>query len=175
MTTENKSIKCVSSAPKTSPFYLIQSNGSDKRFVASFQEKEKIKQFLTSFIDYTSDELQIIIRDFDDREKNKDYIGLSTKSKLKSILETYEDYIFYDGFHDLILRRPNTGEYMTFDQHGLVFIHSRENYSVILERLGLTYKANEKLIYEFHHFHIRPANVREDLKKLINELGLELE
>jgi hypothetical protein len=53
-----------SKAFKTSPFFLIQSNGSDKRFIASFQEK-KIEQFLISFIDNTSDELQIKIRDFD--------------------------------------------------------------------------------------------------------------
>lgn len=173
MTTENKPIKCASKDFKTSPFYLIQSNGSDKRFVASFQDREKIKQFLTSFVDNTSEKLQIKIRDFDDRENPIDFSGQATKSKLKTVLDKYNEVVFHDGYHDLMLRRPETGDYIAFEEHGLVFIYTRDNYSDTLEKLGLTYKANEKLIYEFDHWHYRPANGRQDLKNLINELGLE--
>lgn len=169
----DKPIKCVSKDFKTSPFYLIQSNGSDKRFVASFQEGQKIKQFLTLFIEETSDELQIKIRDFDDKENPIDFEGQTAKSKLKHTLEKYEEVVYHDGYHDLMLRRPETGDYIAFDEHGLVFIYTQDNYSEKLEKFGLIYKANEKLIYQFDHWHYRPANGRQDLKNLIDELGLE--
>lgn len=168
-----KPIKCASKDFKTSPFYLIQSNGSDKRFVASFQDGQKIKQFLTLFIDKSLDELQIKIRDFDNKENPIDFEGQTTKSKLKPTLDKYEEVVFHDGYHDLMLRRPETGDYIAFDEHGLVFIYTQDNYSDTLEKLGLTYKEHEKLIYEFDHWHYRPANGRQDLKNLIDELGLE--
>lgn len=173
MTIENKPIKCASKDFKTSPFYLIQSNGANKRFVVSFQDGEKIKQFLTLFIDNTSDELQIKIRDFDDHENPIDFSGQTTKSKLKTTLNKYKEVVLHDGYHDLMLRRPETGDYIAFDEHGLVFIYTQDNYSDTLEKFGLTYRVNEKLIYQFDHWHYRPSNGRQDLKNLINELGLE--
>lgn len=171
--TTNKPIKCASRDFKSSPFYLIQSNGSDKRFVASFQDVLKIKEFLTLFIDQTLGELQIKIRDFDDKENPVDFEGKATKTKLKTTLDNYEEVVFHDGYYDLMLRRPETGDYIAFDEHGLVFIYSNDNYSDTLEKFGLSYKANEKLIYEFDHWHYRPANGRQDLNNLINDLGLE--
>ena len=170
---KEKPIKCASMDFKASPFYLIQSNGTDKRFVVSFQDGPKIKEFLTFFIDQTLDRLKIKIRDFDDKENPIDFDGQATKIKLKTSLDKYEEVVFHDGYHDLMLRRPETGDYIAFDEHGLLFIYSNDNYSDILEKFGLSYKANEKLIYEFDHWHYRPANGRQDLNNLINELGLE--
>ena len=171
--TTDKPIKCASKDFKTSPFYLIQSNGADKRFVVSFQDAEKIKLFLSSFVEGADTELQIKIRDFDDHENPIDFDGDVTETKFKTVLDKYEEVIFHDGYHDLMIRRPNTGDYVAFDEHGLVFIYTQENYSDKLNNLGLVYKAKEKLIYEFGHWHYRSASGREDLKNLISELGLE--
>ncbi len=168
-----KPIKCASKDFKTSPFYLIQTDGSNKRFIASFQDELKIKQFLTLFIDLTSEFLQIKIRDFDDKENPLDFEGVATKSKLKSTLVDFEELVLHDGYHDLMLRRPETGDYISFDEHGLVFIYSQDDYSDILEGLGLTHNPNEKLIYNYDHWHYRPANGRQELNKLIKELELD--
>jgi hypothetical protein len=173
MPTENIPIKCASNDFKTSPFYLIQSNESDKRFVASFQDSEKIKQFITSFIDNTLDELQIKIRDFNDQENPIDFSGYAKKSQLKITLDKYSAVIIHDGYHVLMLRRPETGDSIAFDEHGLIFVYTQENYSDAFEKLELTYKMNEKLIYQFDHWHYRPSNGQQDLKNLINELGLK--
>lgn len=171
--TTDKPIKCVSTDFKANPFYMIQSNRYEKRFVASFQSGDKIKDFLTLFIDWTADELQVKIRDFADIENPIDYDGLAKKSLLKGMLDKFEELIFHDGFHDLMLRRPETGDYIAFDEHGLIYIYTQDNYSNILEGFGLTYKSTEKLIYQFDHWHYRPSNGRQDLESLVNELGLE--
>lgn len=172
--TTDKPIKCASKDFKVNPFYLIQTNGSDKRFVASFQDEIKLKLFFIEYIDSSDTELQVKIRDFSDHENPVDFDGEATKAKLKSALDKYEEVVFHDGYHDLMLRRPNTGDYVVFDEHGLVFIYTHDNYSDTLNRYGLTYKASEKLIYEFDHWHYRPAAGKEDLNKLIMELGLEM-
>lgn len=117
--------------------------------------------------------MQIRIRDFEDKENPIELEGRATKSKLEPALNKYEEVIFHDGYHDLMLRRPETGDYIAFDEHGLVFIYTQDDYSFTLENFGLTYKANEKLIYQFDHWHYRPANARQDLKNLMDELGLE--
>ncbi|MEP7128802.1 MAG: hypothetical protein ABI729_08040 [Chitinophagales bacterium] len=173
MTTENKPIKCASRDFKSSPFYLIQSNGPHKRFVASFQDAKKIKLFLSTFIDSSAAQLQIKILDFDDHENPLVFDGQSTKAKLIDALDKYEELVFHDGYHDLMIRRPETGDYIAFDEHGLIFIYTQDNYSDTLNKLGLAYKANEKLIYQFDHWHYRPANGKQDLKNLITELELE--
>jgi hypothetical protein len=94
MTTANEPIKCASKDFQAGPFYLIQSNGSDKRFVASFQDIGKIKQFITSFVDNSSEELEIVIRDLDDPENPIDFSGQATKEKLKAMLDKYNEVVF---------------------------------------------------------------------------------
>lgn len=168
-----KPIKCASKDFTSGPFYYIQKAGSDKRFVASIQNVEKLNQFLTSFINNSEDIIQIKIRDFDDPDNPCDYDGEVSVSTMLNILVKYETVIFHDGFHDLMIRRPETGDYITLDEHGIIFIYTEDNYSEELERLGLSHKENEKLIYHFNHWHYRPENSREELKKLIDELGME--
>jgi hypothetical protein len=171
--TAQKVVKCASKEFKAIPFYLIQAKGSDKRFVVSFQDGEKIKLFLSKFIDESADSLQVKIRDFEDHENPVDFTGKVTKEDFKVALNEYEDVIIHDGYHDLMIRRPETGDYIAFDEHGLIFIYTQYNYSTILEDFGLTYKADEKLIYQFDHWHCRSANGRNDLNKLVKELQLE--
>ena len=168
----DKPIKCASKGFKAAPFFLIQSNGAEKRFVVSFQNADNIKSFLLNFIENSKQDLQIKICDFDDRENPEYFSGEITKSKLINILENYSDLVFHDGYHDLMIRKPETGDYVAFDEHGLIFIYTQQNYSDMLIGLNLKYKPNEKLIYEFEHWHYRSESGREDLKKLISELGL---
>lgn len=172
--TTDKPIKCASQEYKAAPFFLIQSNGSDKRFVVSFQDVEKIKLFFSSFLN-SSKRFQVKIRDYKDYENPIDFSGATSQGKLAEILISYRDIIFHDGYHDLMIRNPDTGEYIAFDEHGLLFIYTTKNYSDILTKMSLEYKANEKLIYEVGHWHYRPANGGENLHKLIEELELQQE
>ncbi|MBN8684367.1 MAG: hypothetical protein J0L99_17090 [Chitinophagales bacterium] len=167
-----KPVKCVSRDYHSSPFYLIQTNGPAKRLVASFQDGQAIKSFLTTFIDASPNALQIKIRDYADHENPTDFDGTAGKVAIKTALDKYEALILQDGYHELMLRRPETGDYLVFDEHGLVYLYTPDDYSEILEQSGLTYKTNEKLIEQFDHLHYRPANAKQDLQDLISELGL---
>ncbi len=173
ITNSNKPIKCVSKDFTSNPFFLIQYNGFQKRFLASFQNKENIKQFLTLFIDQSVDELQVKIYDIEDSACPKEYEGVTTKAKLKDALQQYEEVVFHNGFHDLMIRHPETGDYIAFDEHGMIFIYTQEDYFSILEDFGLAYKSNEKLIEEFDHWHYKSQDDVLNLQSLIIELGLK--
>lgn len=67
------------------------------------------------------------------------------------MLSKYKEVVLHNGYHDLMLRRPETGDYVVFDEHGLIFIYTQENYSDTLDKFGLTHRVNEKLIYQFNH------------------------
>lgn len=167
-----KPIKCAANGFVKNPFYLIQSNGEEKRFVASFQDKKGIQHFLNEFIGQ-SEKIQIKIRDFDDPENPIDYNGQASQLKVKEILDKYE-FIFHNGFHVLMLRIPENGDYIAFDEHGLIFIYADKDYSMILKNYGLSHDENAKLIYEVDHWHYSKTTDKEDLKILIDEIGLEV-
>jgi hypothetical protein len=169
---DTQPIKCASRDFTKSPFYLIQINNSEKRYVVSFQDIEKIRSFILHFAGKAKGDLQIKIRDFSDRGNPVDYTGTVTLEKLKEVLEAYEELLFHNGYHDLMLRLPESGEYIAFDEHGLMFIYTRGEYKPLLESMNIPFKPEEKLIYEFDHWHYSPANGKEDLRKLITELNL---
>lgn len=145
MTPEIKPIKCASKDFRSNPFYLIQENGPDQRFVASIQVIEKIKHFLITFINSSEGDLQIKIRDSDNHENPQDYNGAGTKSDILNALEKHEQVIFHDGFHDLMLRRPETGEYITFDEHGLIFIYTEITIQKLWKNLDYLIKKMKNL------------------------------
>ena len=130
---------------------------------------------LAGFINQTQDEVQIKIRDFDDPEKPVEYSGSVHKSKLHKLMTKHEDVIFHNGNHDFMLRDWNTGEHMVLDEHGLIFIYTERDYAEILKHLDAKYKPNEKLIYEFHHWHYCLPKGQEKLIALIKDLALRKE
>ena len=166
-------IKCAARKYKTAPFYLIQSNGSDQRLVVSFQDVSGIKTFLLAFVQQAEQDLQVKIIDMNNPDHPVDYLGLVSKEKLSQLFNRYEEVIFHDGFHVLMIRHPDSGDYVVFDEHGLVFIYAEAGYTGMLDGMGLMFKKEENLIYEFDHWHYRPANAGEILRELIAEMGLE--
>lgn len=171
--TTNKPIKCASTDFTSKPFYLIQYNELEMRFVASFQDKEKIKQFLTMFIEGGTDELHVKICNLEDSQNLKEYEGVVKQSKLKDTLNKYEEVVFHHGLHDLMISCPETGDSVVFDEHGIIFIYTQVDYKNVLEQFGLAYRPNEALIEEVDHWHYTNADERENLKNLINELNLK--
>lgn len=166
-------IKCASRDFKKSDFYLIERNGSDKRFIASFMNAETIARLIKSFVEQCDKDIRVKICDLADQSNPTDIGGSVDKNLFLSALEKYNDVIFHDGYHELELMNPKTMDLLAFDEHGLVYIYSDKNYSEILENFGLTFRPNESLITRFDHWHIRTATGQKDLKSFIDALGLE--
>lgn len=171
----NQPIKAAANDFTKEPFYLVQSNGTDKRYVVSLRDQIRIRTLLAGFINQSKDIIQIKIRDFDNPDTPIDYSGLSSKSKLHELMTKHEEVIFHNGYHDLMLRDPDSGDYMVFDEHGLIFIYTDQDYSEILKNLEAEYRPGEKLIYEFNHWHYCLSGGREKLAEMIKDFELERE
>ncbi|MBI1307217.1 MAG: hypothetical protein GC181_11495 [Bacteroidetes bacterium] len=111
----------------------------------------------------------IKIRELDDPGNPVEFDGQLTKDNLIAALDKYAEFIFHDGYHELMIRRPDTEEYIAFEVHGLIFLYTHYKYTKIFESFGLKYQADQKLIYQYNHIHYRPAKARVDLINLIKE------
>lgn len=152
---------------------MIQSNKNEKRFVLYLNNIEKIKILLLLFIDGSKTQmLQVKIHVFETSEDFIEYAGVTLKEQIKSSISTHGDIFLKDGDNAFMLRRPDTGEVLAFDEHGLIFIYTAQDMSKELESFGAPYTANQKLIYQFDHWHVRPAHAEQSLHQVINELGL---
>jgi hypothetical protein len=169
----NSPIKCASAEYTAKPFHLIQANETDRRYVISFQDVEKIRTFMFAFIDRASETVAVKLRDNDDADQPTDYDGDVAPQHLKNVINAFEETVFYDGYTDLMIRLPESGDYVVFDQHGLVFVYTHDDYSEVLQQLENPFNPNEQLIYEVSHWHIRPAKARENLHLLVAELDLQ--
>ncbi len=171
----NQPIKAASKEFTNESFHLIQSHGVDKRYVVSLSDKIRIRTLLAGFINQSKNEIQIKIRDVDNPEKPINYSGTLNKSKLHELMTKHEDVIFHNGYHDLMLRNPETGDYIAFDEHGLIFIYTNQDYSEVLKNLNAEYKPEEKLIYEYNHWHYCLPKGQEKLAEMIKDFELEKE
>lgn len=69
-------------------------------------------------------------------------------------------------------RISRTGEYIVFDDHGLLFIYSKKDYQSFIESIDITYQEDQKLIYEFNHWHHGDEDHHEKLMNFVNALGM---
>lgn len=175
MKMSNQPIKATSKEFTNEPFHLIQLNGTDKRYVVSLRDKVRVRTLLAGFINQSRNDVQTKIRDLDNPEKPVNYSGTLSKAKLHDLMTKHEDVIFHNGYHELMLRNPDSGDCLAFDEHGLIFIYTSQDYSEILANLEAEYKPEEKLIYEFNHWHYNLPEGGEKLADMIKDLGLKKE
>lgn len=166
-------IKAAAKEFAQAPFYLIQSNGTDKRYVVSLSDKTRIRTLMAGFANQSENEVQVKVMDLDNPEDPIEYSGSLSKSKLHELMSKHEDVIFHHGYHDFMLRNPDSGDYVVFDEHGLIFIYTNRDYSEILENLQAQFKLTEKLIYEFNHWHYCLPDSEDKLADMIKDFELE--
>lgn len=168
----NQPIKSASDKFTKDSFYLVQTEGNEKRYVVSLRDKVRIRTLLAGFINQSLKNVLVKIRNFEDQENPRDYSGSVEKSKMHKVMTKYEDVIFHNGFHDFMIMNPETEDYIVFDEHGLIFIYSDNDYMEVLKNLEAEKRQNEKLTYEFDHWHYCMPEGKEKLIELINELDL---
>ena len=168
-------IKCTSNNYKKDPFYLIQTNEDGKRYVVSLNDTFRIRILLSGFIDTSKTTVNITIRSLDEVLDWNVYSGKLSRDRLHALITEFEDVIFHNGRHDLIIQNSDSGDYLTFDDHGLIYINTEEDYSDVLKNLGAEHKPDEKLIYQGFHWHHSTEQLNEELAEFINALGLTKE
>ncbi len=171
----NPPIKAASKDFYPQPFYLLQTNGDDQRYVVSLRDKTRIRTLIAGFINQAAVVAEVKVRVFDGDEDFVDYAGLVATSKLHELLTKHEEVVFHNGYHDLMVRQPGTEEILVFDEHGLIFLYTAQAYETTLINLQAEYRPDEQLIYEYDHWHYCIADGEEKLLQFIGDLGLQKE
>ena len=167
-------IKAAAAGSAKKSFYLLETDDDFRRYVTSMISKTGIQKFLTGFIGGASDDVLVKIRDL--REENPfDYSGSVKKNELLKFLEKYKDFLFHDGYHDFMAMIPETNEYIVFDEHGLIFIYTEDDYSAVFDDFGIKYKPDERLIDEFDHWHCGIPGGQTKMFEMIKEMNLIME
>ncbi len=187
----NRPIKCAAAGYNRKPFYVIDRQKQETRYVVSFQDGVNIKQFLLHFMDESIGRLEVRIIDHGDYQNPITYTGFAANEQIQTLIEKYEDLVLYDGGHELWISRPENESFVVFDDHGLVYVYTKDDYTNILngygltplklenpiytfmlDRIGLTRRKRVLLIHEINHWHVRSPNAADELKRFIEELGL---
>lgn len=166
-------IKAAIAGVSVSPFFLIQKNKNEKRYIAWINDKYKIRILIAGFINKANSNLNVKIVNFYDEVEGETYHGNVSKSDLHIKMSEFEEVIFHNGYHDFMVMNPDTKDYIVFDDHGLIFIYTNEDYTEIFKNLDVNFDASAKLTYEFDHFHYIIPEGNNKLLKFINELKLK--
>ena len=164
--------KCTSNSYTKEPFYLIQANDNYNRYTVQLNDEFRIRILLSGFINSIETIVELKIKSYEDPFNPIVYHGKQEKSRIHALMTEFEDVIFHNGYHDLIIQNPDTGEYIIFDEHGLIFMNLNTDYSDELKNLGAEFKQKEKLISQSFHWHHSSENLNEKLIEFINALGL---
>ena len=77
-------------------------------------------------------------------------------------MSVYDNIIFQNGNHELLLKNVVTDEVLVFDDQGLVFLYTEADYSSLFKQFHIKYSPTDTLIYE--HDHLKNAHNKEDEK-----------
>jgi hypothetical protein len=104
----------------------------------------------------------------------KRYYGKTSLSKLERTVKSNEKFLFQDGHIQVSIKRSDTGEYLTFDEHGVLYIYSNsDKFEKLCVKAGFEKKV-EKLVSESGHWHILPKDSEKFKRNFISQLNLKV-
>ncbi|MEJ1240311.1 hypothetical protein WBG78_19370 [Chryseolinea sp. T2] len=164
--------KCTSNSYSREPFYLLQADDNCRRYTVQLNDQFRIRILLSGFIESLTAIVEIRIKSYEDPFNPIVYSGNQERSRIQALMTEFEEVIFHNGYHDLIIQDPDAGECIIFDQHGLIYMNTNRDYSDNLGNLGAEFKQKEKLISQSFHWHHSSESLDEKLVEFINVLGL---
>lgn len=168
----NQPIKSASNEYKVSPFYCIETSGTTKRYIASLQDEQRIFDFILKFFRICETEIELTIKNLSNPDSPIEYTGKKSVSDAFKAFTRYSGLLLHDGYQELVIKNPATGDYLVYDDHGLLFIYSDDDYESMFIRLALEHRPDQKMIYDFPHWHIGISDGATQLKGLIDLLQL---
>jgi hypothetical protein len=172
--------KCVADGYDPRPFRFLQTyKGKDGkpagvRLAAWTPQVERTTELFYSVLDRFPNLLGTQLKStLDGGASGGRYQGTVSRPKLRTLIEEMETPFFTDGHLQISIMRPDTGEYLTLDDHGIVFVYSLDPlYARLCAEAGLE-EREEKLIYELPHYHISPPDHERTVSYLVEGLVLE--
>ncbi len=161
-------------------FYALEETDQYRRYVVLCSEITVMKKLLLRMLDFFNADLVVMIKTvvaYDEISKEYDwdyYTGDSNRDRVLDSINMFEDYIFHDPSHQLLVRDKRSHDYFTFDEHGTLFIYTDRNVEYILEQHSIPFENNHNLKWECGQIKYVMGSLCENFEKLKNYLGLSI-
>lgn len=166
--------KALAEGYSPSPFFFQERRERRRRFVAWSPNLPQLKLVFYHLLRSFTENVEVLFKvaeNASDSKKWQKFHGVSSLPNLQKVIGSNEKVVFQDGGGQLSIKNPNTDEYITLDEHGVLYVYSS---SPRLKKLFIQYgfgERREKLISDSGHWHISPSGaekLRSDLIKALN-------
>lgn len=101
------------------------------------------------------------------------FFGYCNKRAVQNALARFRKFIQCDSTHQFMVRNTDTGEYLAFDDYGILWIYSKDlKFIDILQERGFCEKKGQTLIYDGPSWRLTAPDSTGQLKQLVDFLML---
>ncbi len=156
------------------PFFKTDKDYDQGRIIAWAGDVERQAQLFWSLAEALGERIDYLLKvELDVNEKASQWrriFGNILLSDLKVAIKSHDELFFHDSGFQICLRKPDSGEYFAYDEHGIFWIYSNDECFIkILKESGLS-EREAQLICDSSHWHIRPNNAEYRLEQFIQTL-----
>jgi hypothetical protein len=158
------------------PFYFKQTTKNGRiRWVAWPGNAARARTVFTALLRLMPEDVEVLLKldkqDTGDGPAFTRYHGSADRDRLLEAIDGASDLSYRDGYTQLCVREPDSGEYVVLDEHGLIFVYSD---AALVPPLAehLTEQPTE-LINEGGAWRRRTPTANDQSRKFVRRLDLE--
>jgi hypothetical protein len=177
MTESDTKSKALREGYLPEPFVFRQVSDQGVRVVAWSSDLQRLKRGVLATLERFPNAVEVLFKTQTNGDGERDgwrrFVGMTDKATFIDLATTCEQLVYSDGGNTICIRRPDTGEYLALDEHGILFVYSSDpGFLKALEQVGFENRV-EPLLFEAPHWHIRPPRAEELEQWFIKRLALE--
>ena len=175
--------KAVSPDYAPEPFYLVETSESgETRLPCWSTDPASLMEIILEVLKTFPEEVEMLIKaktesDTADSHESDEWIrfhGYSSNRAVQNALTRFHKFLVCDSTHQFMVRNTETGEYLCFDDYGILWIYSGdEKFKKLLVARGFKEKDDQPLIYEGPVWRFTAPNPKDQLKELADFLMLD--
>ena len=102
------------------------------------------------------------------------FFGYCSNRVVETALSRFRKFLLRDSTHQFLFRNTETGEYLAFDDYGILWIYSEDKkFKDLLDRRGFCEKPGQPLIYDGPLWRLTAPDSADQMKELVHFLMLE--
>lgn len=174
--------KAVSPDYNPGPFYFVEtSETGEVRMPCWSPDPAPLMEILLEALNAFPEEVGVLIKarvetssTQPEEEEWVRFFEYCNKRAVQNAVARFRKFIECDSTHQFMVRNTDTGEYLAFDDYGILWIYSEDpKFIDILQRRGYSEKKGQTLIYEGSIWRLTAPDSPGQLKQLVDLLMLQ--